>query len=97
MGTKTSGAGEEPVLQCHSIMEIGCISDIYTRFGNGGTKLVLLNCVGMDDGWILGRYTMDTGEILRRIIHGISMLYLYVAQAPRISIHNPQVIYTICA
>ena len=58
---------------------------------------VLLNCVGMDDGWILGRYTMDTGQILRRIIHGISMLYLYVAQAPRISIHNPQVIYTICA
>ena len=59
--------------------------------------MVLLNCVGMDDGWILGRYTMDTGQILRRIIHGISMLYLYVAQAPRISIHNPQVIYTICA
>ena len=39
-GTKTSEVEEEPVLQCHSIMERGCISDIYRIFGNGGMKLV---------------------------------------------------------
>ena len=39
---------------------------------------VLLNFVGMDDGWIQGRYTVDARRILHRIIHTISMLYLYV-------------------
>ena len=42
------------------------------------TTLVLLNFVGMDDGWIQGRYTVDARRILHRIIHTISMLYLYV-------------------
>ena len=41
-------------------------------------QAVLLNCVGMDDGRLKGRYTADAGQISRRIIHGISMRYLYI-------------------
>ena len=51
-----------PVLTC-----------VRVRVDNKSKIWVLLNCVGMDDGRIKGRYTADAGQISRRIIHGISM------------------------
>ena len=58
---------------------------------------VLLGKRGMDDGWIEGRYTVDTVHIYCRHIYWMYTQYLYFVHSPRISAHDPQDIQNISA
>ena len=65
------------------------------REGAEQHKWVLLEKGGMVNGWMKDRYTVDAAKIILSFIHLISMPYLYVVQAHRISTHNLQFNYTI--